>query len=188
LREQRFLREAYSVIAVFIDLMTEGLFADESELFVREAAEKRIVLGAPNEYRNGEEFHSVLTRFRAARHTPELNPAYPIGGWFDGMESFLDAPSRPARFFSYDPNGNETIAEGLYLTGYTRVSYGRTNDLPGRMAAYAKRNGLTFTGPVYGVYLLDGLSVTDPEQYLLRISASVSEARRDPLNLIRPHD
>jgi effector-binding domain-containing protein len=44
------------------------------------------------------------------------------------------------------------------------------------MAAYAKRNGLTFTGPVYGVYLLDEFCVADPEQYLLRVSAPVSEA------------
>jgi effector-binding domain-containing protein len=53
------------------------------------------------------------------------------------------------------------------------------------MAAYAKRNGLTFTGPVYGVYLLDEFCVADPEQYLLRVSAPVSEARRDSERRIR---
>jgi hypothetical protein len=32
------------------------------------------------------------------------------------------------------------------------------------MAEYAEQNGLTFIGPVYNTYLLDELSITDPEQ------------------------
>ncbi|MDR1158167.1 MAG: MerR family transcriptional regulator [Oscillospiraceae bacterium] len=183
--EIRFLQEAHSVVAMFLDFITEGLFAEESEIFVREGAERRIVLGESNEYREGEGFYGAFTRFCIAPHTPELNLSYPIGGYFDSMEMFLDAPSWPARFFSYDPQGNEIMAEGLYLTGYTRGYYGRTNDLPRRMAAYADRNGLTFAGPVYNTYLLDELSIIDPEQYLLQVSASVSKARRDPMNHIR---
>jgi effector-binding domain-containing protein len=89
------------------------------------------------------------------------------------------------RFFSHDPNGDETIAGGLYLTGYTRGYYGRTNGLPGRMVEYADRKGLIFTGSVYNTYLLDELSMADPEQYLLQVSASVSEVRRDPPDRIR---
>jgi effector-binding domain-containing protein len=53
------------------------------------------------------------------------------------------------------------------------------------MTAYAERNGLTFDGPVYNTYLLDELSMADTEQYLLQVSASVSEARRDPMAHIR---
>jgi effector-binding domain-containing protein len=101
------------------------------------------------------------------------------------MEAFLADPSRPTRFFSRDPVGNEVIAEGLYLTGYTRGYYGQTNGLPRRMADYAEENGLTFTGPVYNTYLFDELSVKDPERYLLQVSASVTEARRDPVNHFR---
>jgi DNA-binding transcriptional MerR regulator len=183
--EIRFLREAHSVIAMFLDFITEGLLAEESDIFVREGPERRIVLGELNEYGDGEGFYGAFARFCAARHTPELNLSYPIGGYFDSMERFLGAPSRPSRFFSHDPSGKESIAEGLYLTGYTRGYYGQTNDLPQRMADYADKNGLMFTGPVYNTYLLDELSMTDPEQYLLQASASVSEARRDPMAHIR---
>jgi DNA-binding transcriptional MerR regulator len=183
--EIRFLQDAHSVIAIFLDFITEGLLAEESEIFVREVTERRIVLGEPNEYGDGEGFYGAFARFCTARHTPELNLSYPIGGYSDCMERFLDAPSRPSRFFSHDPAGKDKIVAGLYLTGYTRGHYGRTNDLPMRMAAYADRNGLTFDGPVYNTYLLDELSVTDPDQYLMQASASVSEARRDPMTYIR---
>jgi DNA-binding transcriptional MerR regulator len=183
--EIRFLQEAHSVIAMFLDFMTEGLLADESEIVVREGFERRIVLGECNEYRDGEDFYGAFSRFCAARHTPEINLSYPIGGFFDSMESFLSNSSRPDRFFSHDPAGKDGMAKGLYLTAYTRGYYGETNDLPQRMAAYADRNGLTFVGPVYNTYLFDELSMTDPNQYLLQATASVSEARRDPMSHIR---
>jgi DNA-binding transcriptional MerR regulator len=183
--EIRFLREAHSVIAMVLDLITEGLLADETEIFVRELPETRIILGEPCEYKEGEQFFGAFARFCAARHTPELNLSYPIGGCFDSIDAFLSDPSRPTRFFSHDPGGNEVMAEGLYLTGYTRGYYGQTNDISRRMADYAEKNGLTFTGPVYNTYLLDELSIKDPQQYLLQVSASVSEARRDPINHLR---
>jgi DNA-binding transcriptional MerR regulator len=183
--EIRFLREAHSVIAMFLDLITEGLLADETEIVVREIPETRIILGENSEYKEDEQFFGAFTRFCAARHTPELNLSYPIGGCFDSMEAFLSAPARPVRFFSRDPRGNEVISEGLYLTGYTRGYYGQTNGLPQRMTDYAEKNGLTFTGAVYNTYLLDELSVKEPEQYLLQVSALVSEARRDPITQFR---
>ena len=67
---------------------------------------------------------------------------------------------------------------GLYLIGYTRGYYGETNDLPNRMTAFAKKNGLIFNGPVYNIYLYDEMSVADANQYLLQVSASVKETRR----------
>jgi effector-binding domain-containing protein len=53
------------------------------------------------------------------------------------------------------------------------------------MTQYADQNGLTFAGPVYNTYLLNELSLTDPEQYLLQASATVSKVRRNPMGHIR---
>jgi hypothetical protein len=55
------------------------------------------------------------------------------------------------------------------------------------MAAFAKKNGLIFTGAVYNTYLFDEISITDPNQYLLQVSASVSETRRVPSRRPRRH-
>jgi DNA-binding transcriptional MerR regulator len=183
--EIRFLREAHSVIAMFLDFITEGLLVDESEIFVYEGHERQIILGEPNEYKDGEGFYGAFARFCTARHTPEPNLSFPIGGYFEDMERFLGNSSRPDRFFSHDPAGKDSIASGLYLTAYTRGYYGQTNDLPQRMTTYADRNGLTFDGHVYNTYLLDELSMTDQDQYLLQVSASVSEVRSDSLSHIR---
>jgi effector-binding domain-containing protein len=94
------------------------------------------------------------------------------------MDVFRDEPGNPERFFSLDPKGKELKAAGLYMVGYARGSYGETQGLPKRMAVYAKKNKLLFNGPVYKTYLFSELCVTDPEQYLMQVCASVLETRR----------
>ncbi|MDR1657440.1 MAG: hypothetical protein LBT47_07785 [Deltaproteobacteria bacterium] len=71
----RYLREARSVIAVDLDFITEGLFADASEIFLRQAAKRRLILGEPNEYRDGvEEFYGALSLFCAEWPHPRTEP------------------------------------------------------------------------------------------------------------------
>ena len=175
-----FLKECLSVISVFLELLNEGISATENELHVKKMPEMRIILGGTNDFDGSVGFYREFTRFCTAPQEPKLNLSYPIGGYFESMDVFMAKPSQPTRFFSLDPNGNDKVQEALYLTGYTRGYYGQTNDLPERMAAFAKKNGLVFAGPVYNIYLFDELSVAEPERYLLRASALVKETRRAP--------
>ena len=176
--ELRFLHEVYSVICTFIELLTEGISVTESEISISVLPEKRIILGDKTDYTGETGFVREFVCFCGASHNPKLNMSYPIGGYWESMAAFADEPSRPMRFFSLDSHGHEQKSAGLYLIGYTRGYYGQTNDLPERMAAYARKNGLVFSGPVYNLYLFDEISIADPEQYLLQVSASVMETRR----------
>ena len=178
--EIRFLQDVLSVIGAFIDLLNEGMSATETEISVSEMPEKRLILGGENDFTGTTEFFGEFVRFCNSPLDPKLNMSYPIGGYWSSMTAFLDEPSRPMRFFSLDPKGHERRTAGLYLNGYTRGYYGQTNDLPERMAAFSKKNGLIFTGAVYNTYLFDEISISDPERYLLQVSASVSETRRVP--------
>ena len=56
-----------------------------------------------------------------------------------------------------------------------RDFYFYLNDLPDRMIAYAKDNDYIFSGPVYELYLFGEVSITDPKQYLLQTTASVTK-------------
>ena len=176
----KFLQEAYSIINTFTELIYEAISATETELYVCEMSEKRLILGNRNDFGGTTEFYGEFIRFCKTQYEPKLNMSYPIGGYWGNMETFLDEPSRPEHFFSLDPKGYEHKPAGLYLIGYTHGYYGQTNDLPARMAAYAKKHGLIFNGAVYNIYLTDEMSVLDPEQYLLQVSASVRETRRVP--------
>jgi DNA-binding transcriptional MerR regulator len=175
--EIRFLQDILSVINTLMDLLNEGMSVTETEITVTETPEKRLILGGENDFNGTDEFYGEFIHFCNTPHEPKLNKSYPIGGYWDSMAAFLDEPSRPMRFFSLDPKGKDRRAAGLYLNGYTRGYYGQTNDLPERMTAFAKKNGLVFTGAVYNTYLFDEISITDPAQYLLQVSVSVSETR-----------
>ena len=176
--EARFLQDVYSVINTFIELINEGMSITEAEISVSEMPEKRLILGEQTNFSGTDTFFREFLRFYHAQHEPKLNMSYPVGGYWESMGAFLDEPARPMRFFSLDPKGCDIRAAGLYLNGYTRGYYGQTNDLPERMEAFAKKNSLVFIGPVYNTYLFDEVSIADTEQYLLQVSASVSETRR----------
>jgi DNA-binding transcriptional MerR regulator len=176
--EMRFLHKVSSVIGTFHSLLSEGISATESEFTMSEVHERNIILGKANDFRGSTGFFREYVRFCNSEQEPKLDLSYPIGGYFENMDIFLNEPSQPSRFFTIDPNGRDIIPQGLYLQGFTRGYYGVTGDLPERMVAFAKKNSLVFTGPVYNIYLFDEVSVTDPTQYLLQISAAVKATKR----------
>ena len=176
--EIKFLQAAYSVINIFDSLFHEAASITETEISISEMPERRIILGDENDFSETTGFQREFIRFCKASHEPKSNISYPVGGYFENMEVFLDEPSKPTRFFFLDTQGNEIKPAGLYLIGYTRGYYGQTNDLPERMAMYAKKNGLVFNGPVYNIYLTDEISELDLGKYLLQVSVSVRETRR----------
>lgn len=178
--ELRFLHEVHSVISTFLELLITGMSAMETEIIVAEQPESRIILGDTNNYSGSVGFYREFINFCKAQHEPILNLAHPVGGYFESMDDFIHNSSQPTRFFSLNPKGYEKKDAGLYLIGYTRGYYGKTNDLPKKMVAFAKKNGLVFNGSVYNLYLFDEMSITDTEQYLLQVSASVKESRRVP--------
>jgi DNA-binding transcriptional MerR regulator len=178
--ELRFLQDTFLVISTFLELLTDGISAMESEISVSEQPEKQIILGDVNDFSDSVGFYREFISFCNVMHEPTLNLAFPVGGYFESMDEFLHHPSLPTRFFSLCPNGREKKAAGLYLIGYTRGYYGQTNDLPGKLTEFAKKNGLVCNGPVYQLYLFDEMSIVDKDQYLLQVSVSVKETRRVP--------
>jgi len=169
----RSLSEAHSVVDTLMELMYEAVGAAETELIISEMPEKRIVLGEVTELMDETDFMKDFQQFCHPELNPLVNTSFPIGGYFEDMEAFVKAPSKPTRFFTIDPKGKDVKTAGLHLVGYTRGYYGKTNGLQERMAAFAKENRLFFNGGVYNIYLSDEVSEVDPERYLLQASVPV---------------
>ena len=173
--EINYLQDVYSIVSTFSELLVEGISAEENEITVCEMPEIPIVLGDVTNFYEGENFIREFLSFCATPRRPKLNLSFPVGGFFNDMDTFLHRPSEPSRFFSLDPKGHDRRDKGLYLIAYTRGYYGQTNDMPQRMAEHAKKNGLVFDGPVYNIYLFDEVSTFDTENYLLQAAAAVHE-------------
>jgi len=175
--EFRRLQTAYSILHTFRKNIHSGLSAEEGFIGVKDLDEARLIEGPPNEFGDIGSFYSAFIGFCNSADKYRINLRYPVGGMYAGMGSFMRSPSEPERFFSADPCGNARRPAGKYLVGYQRGFYGQFGDLPGKLDAYAKENGLACEGPVYSLYLLDEVSVDAPDGYLAEVTVGVKKAR-----------
>ena len=171
------LRTAYSIIHTYRDNIQNGLMAQDGAVRIEELDEEHYVLGRVNDtkFKTDKTFYEEFIRFCKSANKYRINLRYPIGAYHEDINAFLSAPNRPDRWVSVDPIGNYTRPAGKYLVGYKRGYYGEFGDIPQRMADYAQEHGLVFNGPVYTLYLLDEISIVEPDQYLSRLTVAVSE-------------
>ena len=173
--EMRRLREAYSIIHIRRELIKNGMKVAEPNVSVGKLDSRLMVMGPPNHFREGGAFYEPFAYFCEQAKNLRINLGYPIGGYHDSMESFLNAPSQPDCFYSLDPTGNVEQPEGEYLIGHVHGYYGEFSDLPERMESYAKEHSLNLGGPVFTLYLQDEICVKEPDEYLSQISVAIVE-------------
>jgi len=171
----RELATAFSILHTYRNNIQDGLLAKEGTIDVKWVDEQRIIMGQVNHFKEGESFYAAFREF--CRHAEEIriNLRYPIGAYHENVEDFFREPGRPTRWFSLDPFGNTSSKAGYYLEGYTRGYYGVFGLLPDAMKQFAQKNNLVFDGPAYAIYLHDEISVVDPDEYLVRVSALLTE-------------
>ncbi|MCL2772326.1 MAG: MerR family transcriptional regulator [Oscillospiraceae bacterium] len=170
------LRTAYSIIHTYRKNILQGLAAHDGLIRVEELPDTRFVLGHINDFdfKNHITFYEEFIRFCKDADEQRINLRYPIGGYHNDIASFLKYSNRPDRYFSLDPLGNKIRPQGSYLVGYKQGYYGEFGNIAQQMNVYIKEHDLVCKGPVYVLYLLDEISITEPGHYLARISVSVS--------------
>jgi DNA-binding transcriptional MerR regulator len=175
--EMRRLRESYSVIHTRRELINNGLkYAAEPGIYVLYEEEAPYVLGPPNVFKDKDEpFYQPFMKFCGMAKELRINLSYPIGGWHTSLETFVDAPGRPERFFSADPTGNVTAPAGEYLVGFARGFYGDYDmDFVRSYDKYAKEKGIKTTGPVYTLYVHDEICLREHKNFLVKMCVAIA--------------
>jgi len=175
--EMRNLRQRYSIIHARRELINIGTKVKKSLISVEHLEEKSMILWPRNVYKKADTFIEPLAALISQTGDYHINLSFPVGGYFDNMESLVKAPNRPDHFLSIDPIGTYTRKAGEYLVGYARGYYGDIGDLPDRMVKYAEKESLHLNGPAYMVYLFEELSTSEPSQYLAQCYVGVSKQR-----------
>jgi effector-binding domain-containing protein len=170
------LQTAYSIVHTYRNNLQAGMYANENDIAVRELDEAHFILGQKADFGDTDTFYKPFMEFCNAAHENKINLNYPIGGYYEDIHAFLNAPSKPTRFFSQDPRGNSKRKAGRYLVAYTRGYYGEFGDLPQKISAYAQKHAFSFCGSLYITYLLDEISITNHRQYLSQIVVGVSQS------------
>lgn len=172
------LQTAFSIIHTYRNNIQNSFLALDGDISVQELDKAHIVFGPENDFTSQDTFYGEFMNFCNSASEYRINLRYPIGWYYANMNAYLKAPDQPERFFSLDPDGNANRVEGKYLVGHNRGYYGEFGDLPQRLASYAQARDLIFDGPVYVVYLLDEVSITDPSQYLSQIAVGVRAKKK----------
>jgi DNA-binding transcriptional MerR regulator len=174
--EMKRLRECYSIMHTRRELINHGLkYADEPGIYVLYEEETPYLLGPENVFVKDEMFYHSFMKFCGMAKELRINLSYPIGGWHTSLETFVNDPGRPERYFSADPAGNVIAPAGDYLTGFSRGFYGEYDmDFVHKFAEYAKRKGIKTTGPVYTLYLHDEICMKEHKNFLVKMCVAVA--------------
>ncbi|MDR2571659.1 MAG: MerR family DNA-binding transcriptional regulator, partial [Oscillospiraceae bacterium] len=117
------LQQAYALLHTYTGLIQEGLLADEHSIRTGWMAAMPLELGLENDFSTGylyDSFFSFINKMKERK----IDPAYPAGGYYENMDTFIKTPGQPTRFFSHVPTGRDEKEAGEYLIGYTRGYYG----------------------------------------------------------------
>ncbi|MCL1982536.1 MAG: MerR family transcriptional regulator [Clostridiales bacterium] len=171
--EMRDLQKRFSIMHTRRELIDYGMRADVDQIKILWREDKAMVMWPQNEYEEGDTFLEPFANY--VKQAPELHIdlSYPVGGYFESMESFQEDPERPLSFFTVDPSGTHTRKAGEYLIGFVRGDYGKIGDLADRMAAHAAKKALKIAGPVYLFYLHDEFCTHEPSEYLAEACVAV---------------
>ena len=171
------LQTAYSILHTYRNTIQAGILAQEDDISVRTLDETQVTLGQLTDFNGSDSFYRPFMEFYNAAQENKVDLHYPIGGYYETMDVFLQSPAQPTRFFSLDPRGNSKRKAGKYLVAYHKDYYGEFGDLPHKMVDYSRANGLSFNGPLYITYLLDEISVVDYKHYLSQVVVGVAKRR-----------
>ncbi|HBT95220.1 MAG TPA: hypothetical protein DEB24_03550 [Coriobacteriia bacterium] len=172
--ELRALQESFSLIHNLRTLIQNGIPNKDDEISVKFEEERRISLGPVTDFRPNETYHRVYSNYYRIARNQRINLGYHIGGYFDTLEEYFNAPGHPKRFYSTDPNGLDVKPAGTYLVGHTRGDYGEPGDLPERLKRFIEDNGVKVIGPCYNLYPHNEVCLKDPKEYLSRIAIRVT--------------
>ena len=167
------LQESLKLVKVFRNNICKGLSIVNDEVSQSYMTGDSFTLGPPNDFSSDDSFYGAYQRY--IRHTIGSggNLCYPVGGWWSSFDKYIEKPTRPERFISSDPDGDHSRPPGKYLVGYARCFYGEPTNLPERIAGYASAHYLDFDGPLINIFLLDEVSIIEPDRYLLQASIKV---------------
>jgi DNA-binding transcriptional MerR regulator len=169
------LIKARKLLVTLKTTIEDAACIDEGAIKVCMWGSEGIFLGPQNDYSNGRTIQDNLLNFyqycQKSENHIDLN--YSAWGMFSAERIRQGDWNGPDRFYFNNPYASDEKPEGLYATGYMRSGYGKNDKLYRRLIAYIKEHDLEICGPAYESYILNEISIRDPNNYLVRVSILV---------------
>ena len=158
-------------------IISEALSVDEDVIKTEMREEESIFLGPPNDYSGGRGIYDALLDFYiyCEEQGREFDLNYAAWGTYSKERLKRGDWVWPDRYYVCAPEAPDMKPAGLYAVGYDRGGYGDTGNLYPRMLKWIEEHGFEICGTAYEEYPLNEIAITDPKQYLIRVSIPVSK-------------
>jgi len=172
---------ARKLLLTLMETMRSVSGVDEKEVSIQYMPEEAIVLGGINDYSRDENAYDALLSFYHAvsGEYPAMDLNYSVWAIFSGERIKKGDWVWPDRYYFYNPEGGDRRPGGLYAIGYTRGGYGQSGELYIQLLDYIDRHGFEICGDAYEEYPLNEVSITEDDNYLIRVLIAVREKREE---------
>lgn len=154
-----------------------GINVDENEILIRHLPAEAIILGDLNDYSRGRNDFDALPDFYYAmsKKYTGLDISYPAWGRFSERRIKQGDWKWPDRYYFYNPEGHDRRPAAFYAIGYKRGFYGQGDELYKRLIKYIDEQGFEICGDAYEEYPLNEVSVSNGDDYLMRVMITVQK-------------
>ncbi len=160
-----------------ISLINDGLDISYNITMQQQSAEKLLLSSSIKGTDNYYDITTYTEHFLKCYNNNSVNSGYPIGSMLSKKNLIEHNYCAFDYFFSkMCSNAEKNIyikPEGLYAVGYIKTSYTKTHVLYDKMLDYINSNNYEIKNYAYEEYLIDELSVKDPESIIIKISIEV---------------
>jgi DNA-binding transcriptional MerR regulator len=169
------IRTLYSIVHTLIRNIEDGLMAEEKEISVKYYEPRVVLLGGLNDYSNERTYYNAFIDFCNTAGENRINLKFPIGGYYNDIQSYRESISKPDRFYSQDPMGNVTLIGGNYIVAYGTgyYSYYHDSDIPEQIEAFARERKLKCVGPVLSSFIINEICMPESKNFGSRSMVAV---------------
>lgn len=172
------LREIQDIIEMRLNMTRDSFKIRAGQIILETHLAKNLFLGPRIPHVDDlTEMGNYLLDFYKICLKENISIGFPFGTLVLQETIQSERQDQPAFFYCCLPNDryptNYVKPQGTYLVGYANTDYGFTDALYKKLIDYMKLNNLVFCGNAYEEYLLDEISVSNPDNYLLRIAIQV---------------
>jgi DNA-binding transcriptional MerR regulator len=175
--QRKQLEQAHLLLDTFRNTIEGALPLDEETITLRWCEEKPLLVGPRNDY-SGERgvADNLIDAYRYfQKRVSALEINYPVWSLYEKGGIKKEGRIFPTRFYLNTPKGPDRKDAGWYVIGCARNGYGGASELFRRLFAYIEGKELELAGRSYEEYLLNEISVKDPDEYLIQVSIAVKE-------------
>ena len=171
--ELKKLQASYSLIHTFQKNIIFSEHVKVDEITRSTIKDTPIVIGKKIDWEKEPSYYNHFAAFCRYVSKEKFNLHYPVGGLFESFDKFEENPTKPDYFFSVDPNGEDKMDGGRYVTGYAKGSFSKLASISEKLRNFAKNENHELSGKVYVTYLLDVVTQMDESGHLAQVQVKI---------------